>query len=34
MLHELAVRATDLAGGDIWVEIFKFLAMLAKAFHW
>jgi hypothetical protein len=34
MLHELAVRATELAGGDLWAEIFKFLAALAKLFHW
>jgi hypothetical protein len=34
MLHELAVQATGLVGGDLWAEIFKFLAALAKIFHW
>jgi len=34
MLHELAVRASEMAGGDLWAEIFKFLAALAKIFHW
>lgn len=34
MLHEIAQQALGLAGDDLWAEIFKFLAALAKIFHW
>lgn len=34
MLHEIAQQGAAMAGDDLWYEIFKFLAALAKIFHW